>query len=162
VSNPRVWDPNLEDRILYAYGARYFVPGAGQPLPRLNELVTDIDPGQWGGTDWSLLQDGDNYPASMELLPDAVMTFLIPNPNDDPTPPVFQIGLREEPQGTAMTPDPDDEMTLAIGTDRPAEEFDADVNGDGAVGPPDFNILRGQYLLESVDNYSDNYPNGNE
>lgn len=130
VSNPRAWDPDYPDRPVILHGAQYFVP-APTKLPRLTDLLSDIKPRDFGAEeDWTHLET-----STLPLDPDTGLNFYIPNPNDDPTPPVFQIQLEN----------------LAVVTDRAAVELEADLNGDGGVGAMDFGILRSQYLKQSPD-----------
>jgi hypothetical protein len=152
--NPRVWAPSVEELPRHLYNPRYFIP-APDALPRLSQLTTDIQPEQFGAAEgWQPLELPGQAP-SLELIPDATTTLLIPNPNDDPTPPVLQMGLREAALESSMPPEAmvADESTVAIGSDRAAQEFDADTNGDGIVATPDLNSVRSTYGRESLDNY---------
>ena len=54
-----------------------------------------------------------------------------------------------------VSPDPNDfdgnNGTMVILTDRPTQEMAEDLNGDGAVGIPDFNRLRAAFGTTSQD-----------
>lgn len=152
VSNPRVWDPDFPDKPLIIHDARFFTPAASS-LPRLEDLVSGIEPKRFGTDDWTVLQDGDLYPTTLELEPDMVVTFRIPYPTPIPAPPppVFQIQLDELTQGTGNSPSSAVPPPLAVVTDRAAVELEGDLNGDGVVGLPDFNALRTQFGQSSPD-----------
>lgn len=147
VVNPRAWDPEFPDKPLIFHGAQYFVP-APTKLPRLTDLLSDINPTQFGAEGWTPLREETS---TLPVDPDMALSFFIPNPKDDPTPPVFQIQMEELAQGVGAPQSADQLPPLAIVTDRAAVELEADLNGDGAVGEPDFRLFRNQYGHSSPD-----------
>jgi hypothetical protein len=74
---------------------------------------------------------------------------------------IFQVAARNVPDTVlplppnTTGPNPNDfdgqDGTMAILTTRPTEEFAEDINGDGAVGVPDFNLLRPRIGTQSRD-----------
>ena len=134
---------------IYIYGPRFFSPATTFPLPQLSQLNTFMNPSQFGAPGWTPLQ-----------LPGGVQVFCI-----QPwcriylrvvittwRPPIFQVAARNMsaeqvplPPGT-NGPNPNDfdgqNGTMAILTTRPTQEFAEDINGDGVVAIPDFNMWR--------------------
>lgn len=139
----------------YVYGPRWFP--LAETLPQLSQLNTNINPTALGATGWTALTlpQGQVYciPAWCRIY------FKIPVISWRPI--VFQIAARNVPDtvlplpvGTTG-PNPNDfdgqNGTMAILTTRPTEEFAEDINGDGAVGVPDLNLLRTRFGKTSFD-----------
>ena len=76
-------------------------------------------------------------------------------------PVIFQIAARNVPEQILplppgpIVPNPNDfdgqNGTMAILTTRPTQEFREDINGDGGVGNPDFQMLRQRFGTVSPD-----------
>ena len=135
---------------IYVYGPRWFpLPLAPSPLPQLTQLNTNINPIAFGGTGWTPLQ----LPGGQQVFciqPWCRIYLRVPILTWRPI--VFQIAARNVdetvlplPTGT-NGPNPNDfdgqNGTMAILTTRPTEEFAEDINGDGVIGIPDFNLWR--------------------
>lgn len=130
VSNPTAQEVWLQQ-------PRIFRPSPTH-LPRLAELVTGIQPSTFGAIDWEYL----THPAlSNPIEPGRSLTFRIDNSSDPETPIVFQVGVLSSASGSPQ----------AVVTDRAAQEFDADSNGDGVIKVEDYSRLRLDWLKTSVD-----------
>lgn len=106
-------------------------------LPRLPQLLTTMNPAEFGGQ-WM----GLTHPAgSLPLEPLRTLTFRIPNSGNNPTPIVFQAGVRDA-SGTLA----------AIVTDRATSEWITDGDGTGKVDMSDFMILRSEFNKDNPDN----------
>jgi hypothetical protein len=143
---------------IYVYGPRYFQIPAASPLPLLNQMNTSIQPSTFGAAAWTSLS-----------LPGGQRVYCIPAwcrihlrvPVTRWRPIIFQIAARTVPESVlplpsgTIGPNPNDfdgeQGTMFIGTMRPTQEFPEDINGDGAVGIPDFNQLRSQFGTTSED-----------
>ena len=143
---------------VYVYGARYFPIASGAPLPSLSQMNTDIQPTQFGAPDWTSLP----LPGGQRVygLPAFVRTYLrVPVTISRPI--IFQIAARTVPESVlplppgTTGPNPDDwngeQGTMSILTTRATEEFPEDINSDGVVGIPDFNLLRSRFGARSTD-----------
>jgi hypothetical protein len=145
---------------IYIYGCRWFAPGAAAALPPLAALNTNINPVAFGATGWTAV----NPPVGQVFCIQPWCRIYIRVPVVTWRPIVFQIAARNVsaqqlplPTGTTgpnpADIDPTGEFgTMAILTTRPTEEFAEDINGDGAVGVPDFNALRARFGTVSQDN----------
>jgi hypothetical protein len=144
---------------MYIYGGRWFAPGTASPLPQLAQLNTNINPVQFGATGWTQLPFPPGPGGVFCLQPWCRIFLRVPVVNWRPV--VFQMAARNVdglqfplPPGTTG-PSPNDfngeQGTMAILTTRPTEEFAEDVNGDGIVGIPDFNLLRTGFGRQSRD-----------
>lgn len=157
VVHPRVWrvidelPDQSQDLLVYPYGLRYFIPSPSstRPLPKLEELMPAIMPGDW--------DDEWHYPpdqlGGLGLEPDAETTIPLANDADAAKSPVFQIALREKPlePGQVIANPLDDDDTIFVGTDRAADENEADLNGDGLVDYDDYLKMRQNWNAQSQD-----------
>jgi len=142
----------------YVYGTRFFAPATNSPLPTLAQLTTSMNPATFGATGWTSL-----------ALPGGAQVFCLQPwcsiylrvPSVPLRPVVLQIAARDVteavlplPVGTTG-PNPSDfngsNGTMSIQTTRATQEFAEDLNGDGAVGIPDFNLLRTRFGTISQD-----------
>jgi len=133
---------------MYVYGCRFFPIGPTVRLPLLNQLNTDIQPEQFGAPAWTpLIPPG---PRVFCIPPWCRIYFRVTVTRWRPI--VFQLAARNVgedilplPTG-AEGPNPQDwngeQGTVVILTDRPTQDMPEDLNSDGAVGIPDFNMLR--------------------
>jgi hypothetical protein len=143
---------------IYVYGPQYFPIATGVALPLLNQMNTGIQPQQFGAEAWTPLplpggQRVYCIPAWCRIYLQVQVTRWRPV--------IFQIAARTVPESVlplpagTIGPNPNDfngeQGTMFIGTMRPTQEFPEDINGDGAVGLPDFNQLRGQFGTTSED-----------
>lgn len=142
VTNPRAWDGT--DGPVMLHSAQYFIPKKG--LPHLEDLVSGIKPTDWGADGWTPLREDI---MTVPIEPDQALSFFIPGPENPP--PVFQIQMEALSQTPGVAAAADQLPPAAIVTDRAAVQLEADLNGDGAVGLPDFNLLRSQYGKSSPD-----------
>lgn len=142
---------------IYVYGCRFFSPATTAPLPQLAQLNTNIDPQQFGGT-WQPVQPPGAGPVFC-IAPWCRIYIRVISTTWRPI--VFQIAARNVPEqilplppGTTG-PNPNDfdgqNGTMAILTTRPTQEFREDINGDGGVGNPDFQLLRQRFNTVSPD-----------
>jgi hypothetical protein len=127
---------NPTDRPIVMVQPRFFRVTTPRPqFPRIQQLVTDINPGDWGGV-WSFF---DVF-TEVEIPENGAVTLRVPNSGDSPAPLVVQLRSRDF--------DSSDEVTL---TDRNTDEFDSDTNGDGGVGIQDRATFGREYNLRSAD-----------
>jgi hypothetical protein len=118
-------------------------------LPDLDALTTTIDPAKFGGT-WTVV-DQPGTPAKC-IPPWCRIYIRVRIVVTKCWPIIFQIATRSQPSAEPPPgPDPGDPATMFIMTTRAAQEFGGDVDGDGAVGTPDFNGLRGDFGRTSID-----------
>jgi hypothetical protein len=151
-----VYNPNPIPE--YVYGVRYFQIAAGVPLPLLNQMITAIQPQQFGAADWTYLSLPGNVRV-YGISPFNRIYFRVPVVRWRPI--IFQIAGRTVPESVlplppgTIGPNPDDfngeQGTMFIGTTRATQEFPEDFNGDGVVGIPDFNQLRSVFGTVSED-----------
>lgn len=136
----------------YVYGLRYFPVPLSAPLPLLNQLNTNINPVQFGATGWTPVA----LPGNVRVLcipPWCRIYIRVTITRWRPI--VFQLAARDvdenifplnPPTGPIQAPQPNDfngtNGTMNILTGRATEEFPEDLNGDGVVGIPDFNLFR--------------------
>jgi len=144
VTNPRAWNPEFPDGPVLLHSAQYFIPKKG--LPHLEDLVSGIQPAEWGADGWTPLREDI---VTVPLEPDQALSFFIPGPENPP--PVFQIQMEALSQTPEVGAAADQLPPAAIVTDRAAVQLEADLNGDGVVGTPDFNTLRLQFGHSSPD-----------
>lgn len=155
---------------IHVYGCRFAPIAPGRPLPLLSQLTTDLDPETLVGTNFLsvALPDGVRV-----LTLQAWCRLQVPIRVPRGYSAIFQIAARNVPEALlplpAQTdgPDPEDFVpnafpllppaisrgagTMAILTSRPTEELAEDITGDGAVGIPDFNLLRSRFGARSRD-----------
>lgn len=148
---------------LYVYGCRFFQVPLAARLPLLDRMTLDLRPADFGVADWTPIR----LPIRVTCLQPWCRIYLrLPTPN--PNPILFQLAarnvgedvlpLRQDPD---LGPDPDDFQsqgpgegefgTMSILTTRATQVSQSDLNGDGAIGIPDFNLLRGSFGLRSID-----------
>jgi hypothetical protein len=147
---------------IYIYGLRYFQPSTTLALPLLSDLTTYVDParfqGQWTNVP---LPTSPGVPAPSVYCIPAWCRIYIRVSTTRWYPIVLQVAARNVsdsvlplPQGTTG-PNPNDwngeQGTMAIMSTRSNQEFGEDLNGDGAVGIPDFNMLRTRFGQVSQD-----------
>ena len=147
---------------IYVYGCRHFTAAPTVLLPNLNQLNFGMNPAQFGAPGWTPIQ-----------LPGGPVTCIPPWCRiyvrvftTTWRPIIFQIAARNvSDQQFPLQPAPDggpnpndfeqtpigDMGTMFITTTRATQEFREDVNGDGTVGQPDFNLLRGRFGTSSQD-----------
>jgi hypothetical protein len=144
---------------IYVYGSRWFAPGTNAALPSLSQLNTTINPTVFGAAGWTnlALPVGQVF----TIQPYGRIYFKVSVTPARPI--VFQLAARNVsesqlplPVGTAgpnpADIDPTGEFgTTSILTTRASQEFAEDINGDGAVGTPDFNALRTRFGTISQD-----------
>jgi hypothetical protein len=133
---------------IYIYGCRFFLPTT---LPRLNDLVTGINPANFGAPNgWTAV------PPQVPVLclqPWCRIYMRIPGPVVW-RPVVFQIAASltldvQLPPGGG--PNPQDTNTVSILTLRSGVIRRADNDGDGIVGSSDIPALQQEYRLENPD-----------
>jgi hypothetical protein len=148
---------------IYVYGVRYFEPAPTGRLPLLSDLTTYIQPEAFGATSWTSvpLPSLPGVPAPHVYCIPPWCRIYIRVVTTTWRPIIFQVAARNVPdevfplpQGTAG-PNPNDwngeQGTMAILSGRSTQEYGEDVNGDGAVGLPDFNMLRTRFGTVSED-----------
>jgi hypothetical protein len=145
---------------IYIYGCRWFPIATGIPLPQLAQLNTFTNPAQFGAPGWTPVQPPNGGPVFC-IPPWCRIYIRIVITTWRPI--VFQIAARNVDQSQFPLPpgttgpnpndiDPTGEMgTMAILTTRPTQEFAEDINGDGGIGIPDFNMLRSRLNTQSED-----------
>lgn len=142
---------------MYIYGCRWFPVVTPFPFPQLAQLNTNINPTAFGAAGWTPV----NPPIGQVFCIQPWCRIYIKIPVITWRPIIFQIAARNVPDtvlplppGTTG-PNPNDfdgdNGTMAILTTRPTQEFAEDINGDGAVGLPDFNSLRSMFNQTSQD-----------
>jgi len=144
---------------IYVYGCRWFLPvvAAGTRLPFLNDLTTTMNPAQFGSQGWTFV-DPVGSPTKC-ILPWCRIYIRVKLTTTKCYPIIFQIASRngplsESPRDTAgMLNDWNgDQGTMMIVTQRPVQQPDGDLNCDGVVGTPDFNIFRQNFGIPNEDN----------
>jgi len=132
---------------MYIYGCRFFFPTT---LPRLNDLVTSINPTIFGAAGWTRLPP----PAPVICLQPWCRIYMrVPGPTVW-RPVVFQIAASitaDVQPGPDGGPNPLDPNTVAIGTLRNGVIRATDGNGDGVVGTPDIGLMRQELGLQNPD-----------
>jgi hypothetical protein len=159
---------------IYVYGPRFFgVPPlatTGIHLPTLNQLLLEINPAEFGATEWrplALPVAAGLPPTRLFCIPPWCRIYFKCPPFAPYRPVVLQFATRnvdetvfplpqtfDGPVPTDYLPtdaDPIGQGTTDILTSRPFEQFPADLTMDGVVGIPDFNMFRGAYGQVSED-----------
>ena len=143
---------------IYVYGCRFFQPATTASLPQLVQLNTNINPTAFGAPGWTPVPPPGTGPVF--CIPGwCRIYFRVITTTWRPI--VVQIAARNVPEQVLPLPpgtngpNPNDfdgqNGTMAILTVRPTQEFREDINGDGSVGTPDFNMLRLRFGTQSVD-----------
>jgi len=133
---------------LYITGCRFFQPTT-TALPRLEDLVTGLNPERFGGQ-WIPAP----APAPVICLAPWCRIYVkLPGPVQW-RPVVFQIAASVNAElrpGSDGGPDPGDPFTDVIMTGRSAVIRQADANGDGVVGQSDLGAFRQELNLQNPD-----------
>lgn len=156
---------------LYIYGYRWFLPwptvtGTPPPMPTLNDLLTDADPGRFGAQWESVREIGPGVVIPRIIcIPPWCRTYIrIRIPITICRPIIFQVAVAAQDIANPPDfPDPLDERTMMIVTTRPTVQPPGDINGDGATGVADIAELRlgfGQ-VSEDLDPPQDSTPGDN-
>jgi hypothetical protein len=133
---------------MYIYGCRFFQPTTA--LPRLNDLVTSINPSSFGAAGWIAVPP----PVPVICLQPWCRIYMkIPGPTVW-RPVVFQIAasisadVRPLPGGG---PNVEDTNTVSIVTLRAGVIRASDADGDGIVGTADIATMRQEFGLQNPD-----------
>jgi hypothetical protein len=138
---------------IYIYGMRHFLLGPAAPLPLLVQLTTNIQPQQFGATDWTF----DPLPGGVRVLcipPWCRIYIRVVVTRWRPF--VWQAGVRNVDentfplQGDAMAPNPNDfnpqtgDGTQIIFTGRATEDLGGigDITGNGSINASDVSAVK--------------------